>query len=120
MATHANMLAWKTPWTEEPGWLRFTGWQRVGHNSVTKHTHIWTPHLCPVLPRQTPRLSSASSGAMAPCNSTCPPRLSGSGRGLAAFPASGWRCASACLRFSLVTSLAVADGEVPHFAASHR
>ena len=25
MATHSNILAWKIPWTEEPGGLQFTG-----------------------------------------------------------------------------------------------
>ena len=32
---HGNplqVLAWRIPWTEEPGGLQFTGWQRVGHN----------------------------------------------------------------------------------------
>ena len=31
-ATHPNLLAWRTPWTEEPGGLRFIGSQRVGHD----------------------------------------------------------------------------------------
>ena len=32
MATHSDILAWRIPWTEEPGMLQFTGLQRVGHN----------------------------------------------------------------------------------------
>ena len=32
MATHSRILAWKTPWMEEPGRLQFMGSQRVGHN----------------------------------------------------------------------------------------
>ena len=32
MATHSSVLAWRMPWTEEPGWLQFTGLQRVGHD----------------------------------------------------------------------------------------
>ena len=32
MATHSSILAWRIPWTEEPGRLQFMGWQRVGHN----------------------------------------------------------------------------------------
>ena len=32
VATHSSILAWKIPWTEEPGWLQSTGLQRVGHN----------------------------------------------------------------------------------------
>ena len=32
MATHSNILAWRIPWREEPGWLQSVGLQRVGHN----------------------------------------------------------------------------------------
>ena len=32
MATHFSILAWRIPWTEEPGGLQFMGSQRVGHN----------------------------------------------------------------------------------------
>ena len=32
MATHSSTLAWKTPWTEEPGRLQSMGSQRVGHD----------------------------------------------------------------------------------------
>ena len=32
MAIHSSILAWKIPWTEEPGGLQSTGLQRVGHD----------------------------------------------------------------------------------------
>ena len=32
MATHPSTLAWKIPWTEEPGRLQSMGSQRVGHD----------------------------------------------------------------------------------------
>ena len=32
MATHSSILAWKIPWTEEPGRLWSIGSQTVGHN----------------------------------------------------------------------------------------
>ena len=32
MATHSNTLAWKIPWTEEPGRLQSVGSLRVGHD----------------------------------------------------------------------------------------
>ena len=32
MATHSSILAWRIPWTEEPGGLQSTGLQRVGHD----------------------------------------------------------------------------------------
>ena len=35
MATHSSTLAWKIPWTEDPGGLQSMGSQRVGHDQVT-------------------------------------------------------------------------------------
>ena len=32
MATHSNFLAWRIPWTEEPGGLQSMGSQRVGYS----------------------------------------------------------------------------------------
>ena len=32
MATHSSILAWRIPWTEEPGGLQSLGSQRVGHD----------------------------------------------------------------------------------------
>ena len=32
MATHSSILAWKVPWTEEPGGLQSMRSQRVGHD----------------------------------------------------------------------------------------
>ena len=31
MASQSSILAWRIPWTEEPGELQCMGWQRVGH-----------------------------------------------------------------------------------------
>ena len=32
MATHSSILAWRIPWTEEPGRLHSMGSQRAGHD----------------------------------------------------------------------------------------
>ena len=32
MATRSSILAWKVPWTEEPGGLQSMGLQKVGHH----------------------------------------------------------------------------------------
>ena len=32
MTTHSSILAWKVPWTEDPGGLQSMGSQRVGHD----------------------------------------------------------------------------------------
>ena len=32
MATHSSVLAWRIPWTEEPGGLQSVGSQRVRHD----------------------------------------------------------------------------------------
>ena len=34
-ATYSSTLAWKIPWTEEPGRLQSMGLQRVGHDCAT-------------------------------------------------------------------------------------
>ena len=39
MATHSNILAWRVPWTEEPGGLQFMQLQRVRHDRPT-NAHI--------------------------------------------------------------------------------
>ena len=47
MATHSNTLAWKIPWTEEPGRLQSMGLLRVGHDWVTSlslHFHYQQSH----------------------------------------------------------------------------
>ena len=35
MATHSSTLAWKIPWTEEPGRLQSMGLLKVGHDLAT-------------------------------------------------------------------------------------
>ena len=40
MAPHSSTLAWKTPWTEEPGGLQSMGSLRVGHNWATSLSRI--------------------------------------------------------------------------------
>ena len=35
LATHSSTLAWKIPWTEEPGRVHFMGSQRVGHEQLS-------------------------------------------------------------------------------------
>ena len=35
MAMHSNILAWRIPWTEEPGGPQSMGSQRVGHDQAT-------------------------------------------------------------------------------------
>ena len=36
MATHSSILAWRIPWTEEPGGLQSVGSQRVRHDLATQ------------------------------------------------------------------------------------
>jgi len=37
MAKHSRILAWRIPWTEEPGGLMSMGSQRFGHNLAAEH-----------------------------------------------------------------------------------
>ena len=39
MTTHSGILAWKIPWTEEPGRLQSSELQRVRHNRGEIYTH---------------------------------------------------------------------------------
>ena len=41
VATHSSPLAWRPPWTEEPGRLQPMGFRRVGHAWVTSLSCIW-------------------------------------------------------------------------------
>ena len=44
MATHSSILAWRIPWTEEPGGLQSIGSERVRHDwrdSAHTHTATW-------------------------------------------------------------------------------
>ena len=54
MATHSSIVAWRIPWTEEPGGLPSTGSHRVGHDLEAKppplalqqtHHRMWTRHV---------------------------------------------------------------------------
>ena len=52
MATHSSILAWKIPWTEEPGRLQSMGSQTVGHDWVTSFhfTSLRTFTICAETP----------------------------------------------------------------------
>ena len=41
MATHSSILAWRTPWTEEPGGLQSMGSQRVAHTTEQPYRHLF-------------------------------------------------------------------------------
>jgi len=43
MATHSSILAWRIPWTEEPGGLQSIGSKESYTTEMTKHEHV---HIC--------------------------------------------------------------------------
>ena len=43
MAPHSSTLAWRMPWTEEPGGLQFMGSLRVRHDWATEQLHFSLP-----------------------------------------------------------------------------
>ena len=51
-ATYSSILAWKIPWSEEPGRLQSMGLQRVGHdwviNTFTYFFHYYYSHWLPL------------------------------------------------------------------------
>ena len=60
MATQSSILAWRIPWTEEPGELKSMGPQRVRRHRATKHAHM-TGHLTSHLQSRVP-----TAGPLAP------------------------------------------------------
>ena len=47
MAIHSSILAWRIPWTEEPGRLQSMGSQRVRNDWATNATkHLWRRFTC--------------------------------------------------------------------------
>ena len=46
MAAQSSILAWRIPWTEEPGGLQSIGLQRVGHDWVTFTFHKLLTVVC--------------------------------------------------------------------------
>ena len=40
MATRSSVLAWRIPWTEEPGGLQSIGLQELNVTEATWHTHM--------------------------------------------------------------------------------
>ena len=69
IATHSSILAWRIPWTEEPGGLQSTGSHRVGHDWATSHTHAhcvlkwWPVHT----------FAAASAKLLQSCPTLCNP-----------------------------------------------
>ena len=77
MATRSSILAWKIPWTEEPGGLQSIGLQRIGQNSTHTHTHTHPPMQ---LPTGGCQACMCLSPAQRP--SVAPPSLQGKGHPL--------------------------------------
>ena len=52
MAPHSSTLAWKIPWTKEPGGPQSMGWQRVGHTwAKTLESPVDNKEIQPVHPK---------------------------------------------------------------------
>ena len=84
MATHARILAWKIPWTEEPGGLQSMGSQRVRHDIAGRSSRVlgwgcWTSR-----EGDSPRVALGHPHAKAPEVQAACLLLGGRGRGLCA------------------------------------
>ena len=81
MATHSSILAWRIPWTEEPGGLQSTGSRRVRHDGSDLAR---TVKRCSLGPRRHP--STWQSSSIFPWFSQGPlPKVT------------GWSCGACCL-----------------------
>ena len=54
LANHSSILAWRIPWTEEPGRLQFIGSHRVDTTEVTKQQQAYT-YMCLFIPTHSPQ-----------------------------------------------------------------
>jgi len=52
MATHSSVLAWRIPWTEEPGSVQSMGSQRVRHDGTTNTKTGIIAHVLVILLRR--------------------------------------------------------------------
>ena len=70
MAAHSSILAWRIPWTEEPGGLQFIGLRRVGHNwsdlALTLSLSVSLSPPPPSLPSRSPALGKPAPWRGAP------------------------------------------------------
>ena len=65
MATHSSILAWRIPWTGDPGGLQSTGLQRVGHDwatSLSLSFHFYCVKNCNQTQHENKRHSPALCG----------------------------------------------------------
>ena len=60
MAPHSSNVAWRIPWTEEPGGLQSVGSQRVGHDWATSLSFFALNGQCADTAREAP--SNSDSG----------------------------------------------------------
>ena len=69
MVTYSSILAWRIPWTEEPGGLQFMVSQRVGHNWATNNFTFTFPFF------KTQSLNAAATAAksLQSCPTLCDP-----------------------------------------------
>ena len=66
MATHSSIVAWKIPWTEEPGGLQSVGSQRPGQDRETQHK------VCSIL-EHISVCAAAAAKALQSCPTLCDP-----------------------------------------------
>ena len=72
MATCSSILAWKIPWTEEPGGLQSMGLQRVGHNWACTRTPYSSHRKSPFRGSFVMSLSRDASWILAPATQLLP------------------------------------------------
>jgi len=65
LATYSSILAWRNPWTEEPGGLQFIRSQRIGHN--------WSYLACMHCRGQLGKAAAAAAKSLQSCPTLCDP-----------------------------------------------
>ena len=59
-ATHLSILAWRIPWTEEPGWLQFMGLKELDRTEGLTHKHTVSTWFLLLKPKAMSLLSPSS------------------------------------------------------------
>ena len=121
MATHSSILAWKSPWTEEPGGLQPMGSQRVEHNLETNSqiTNAFksiqlSSRSVAMTNKQTSHKAARWEGKAGPAN-----QQSQGPRGPLALDPSWWQADILKRQMELETALLV-DGNVLSATSCHR
>ena len=122
MATHSSTLAWRIPWTEEPGGLQSTGLQRVEHSWTTEHTRMHFFKLACIGSDSHTKLPSCTDALLGPWHLTPNPLPCGWGFRTGSFEGKeyGRKCKRFTWHLSLISEILTKKGKTSCFFLLHQ